>query len=230
MSNIAIIGYGKVGQSIESFLKTKHNCINYDAFIEAYADRDRIQFADIAIICINTPPKYLSLMPGKNDFTCDISDIDDIMAWVNSPLTIIKSTVPPGTCSFLRTKYGKRIVYSPEFCDLPEKPFFIFGGDPVDTKEAVKLFSSCGGSEKKYIQTDLKSAEMVKYLHTAYFANKMTFCKHISDVCEKNGIDYLAVRELWLNDPRINSSFTLPEKLDFTNKKDLAAFEKFKEL
>ena len=227
MSNIAIIGYGKVGQSLESFLNKHHNCIIYDAFIESYAVRDRIQFVDIAIICINTPPRYLSLMPGNSDHSCDISDIDDIMAWINSPLTIIKSTVAPGSCLHLKTKHGKRIVYSPEFCDLPDKHFFIFGGDAEDTKQAVNLFNICGGPDKKYIQTDLKSAEMVKYLHSSYFANKLAFCKQMSIICEKIGIDYNVVRELWLNDERVSSCHTIPQTIDPTVKKDLAAFEKY---
>lgn len=226
--NIGIVGHGTVGKKVETFFKNHHFCVAYDAFIEGIEERNRIFGADVAIICVSTPAEYVGLMPGNVDYRCDISGIDDCICWCTAPLIIIKSTVPPGTTDYLKQKYGKRIVYSPTFCDDHDSDYFIFGGDLDDTKEAVELFQTVGGAKKKYIQTTAKAAEMVKYVSNAYQINKMAFCQDIASLCKKTNIDYNEVRELWLNDTRVDPQQTLvTDHLNAIMKKDSKAFVEY---
>lgn len=225
MDKIAIVGYGKVGKAIESFLKEKNTCIVYDAFLEGFENRDRILNTDVAIVCVSTPPYYLGLMPGYNNYTCDTSNVEDVVSWLTAPLIIIKSTIPPGTTDSLKATYGKKIVYSPEFCDIEDKSFFIFGGDPDDTKTAVDLFSATFGEKPNYLQTTAKAAEMCKYVSSAYQVNKRKFFEEIQEICKSQNLDYNTVRNLLLCDPKIHYSNTL-KNVDSVIKKDYGAFQK----
>lgn len=227
IKNIAIVGYGHVGKMMESFFGQHHRCIAYDAFIEGRESTELIHGADVSIICVGTPPYHVGLMPGNNNYACDISSVDDVISWNTAPLIIIKSTVAVGTTDMLKAKHKKRIIYSPQFCDGHDSDYFVFGGDPSDTKKAVELFATVGGSSKKYIQTDARSAEMMKHVANAYQITKLNFCKQMSQACQNLDVDYNVVRELWLNDTRVNSCHTLAS--DHANsdmKKDFAAFVK----
>lgn len=227
MTNIGIAGYGKVGKETESFFKDKFTCIPYDAFIEGIENRDRLLSANVCFICVSTPPFYIGLMPGKRDMSCDISGVDDILSWVTSELIVIKSTVPPGTTDNMRQKYGKRIIYCPEFCDIQNKKFFIFGGDENDTKPVMDLYVKVFGDSGTYIRTSAKAAEMCKYVSNAYQVNKRNFCLEIMDICQKENLDYNLIRELWLNDTRVDRTYTLHD-CDSNMKKDYEAFKKLK--
>lgn len=225
MTNIGIAGYGKVGKETESFFKDKFTCYPYDAFIPGLENRDCLLGANVCFVCVNTPPFYIGLMPGKRDMSCDISGIDDILSWITSELIVIKSTVPPGTTDKMKQKYGKRIIYCPEFCDIKNKNFFIFGGDEQDTKPIMDLYIEVFGDSCKYIRTTAKVAEMCKHLSTAYHINKRNFCLDMMKICSKESLDYSLIRELWLNDERVDASYTL-EDCDNTMKKDYESFKK----
>lgn len=207
---VAIIGgLGYVGKAMYAFFKDRYETAIFDV---GY-DPSSIADADVAIVCVPTP--------SKEDGRCDASIVEEVVGWCQSPLIIIKSTIEPGTTDALREKTGKRIVFAPEYCgessywspykwdrDIKESPFFIFGGDPKDTKCAVDLYLPIGGPTKKYIQTTAKSAEMAKYMENAFYSTKITFVYEMACICEKAGLDFNMVRELWLLDPRINPMHT----------------------
>lgn len=144
----------------------------------------------------------------------------EVINWIESPLILIKSTVSPGTTDHLKSTTGKCIVFSPEyigestydvsgtFPTMLASPFFTFGGSSSDTKEIASLFSVIGGPNKIYRQTDALSAELAKYMENSFLATKVVFCYEFDQICQAHDRDYQEVRELWLLDPRINSSHT----------------------
>jgi UDPglucose 6-dehydrogenase len=207
---IAIIGgLGYVGKAMTEFLCRHYQTVVFDIG----SDPETIKDAKVAVICVPTP----SLPDGR----CDTSIVETAIGACCADLTIIKSTVEPGTTDRLREKTNRHIVFAPEYCgessywspykwdrEIKESPFFIFGGSPEDTAAAVDLYMPVVGPTKKYIQTTAKAAEMAKYMENAFYATKITFAYEMAAICKAAGLDYNLVREIWLNDPRINPMHT----------------------
>lgn len=175
--------------------------------------RDEINTCDLAVICVPTP--------RREDGRCDVQYVHQVMEWLNVTDILLKSTVDVGVTDSLCMKYGKRVVFSPEYCgestywtpyafhtDIKETPFFIFGGHKYDCSRMIDYFMPVCGPTKKYNITDARTAEMVKYMENTFFATKIAYCYEISEVCAKLGVDYNTARELWLLDPRINPMHT----------------------
>ena len=144
-----------------------------------------------------------------------------MVGWIETPLVIIKSTVSPGTTDLLACTFHKPLIFSPEYCgessywspyqfhqSVVETPFFIFGGPKLLTSRAVDIYMKIGGPTKRYVQTTATEAELAKYMENCFYATKITFCYEMAKICRAFGVDYNEVRELWLNDPRINPMHT----------------------
>lgn len=232
---IGIIGLGYVGSAMHRFFESHYDVIFYDPNKPGTATKEEISACDLVCVCVPTP--------SKADGACDTSLVCDAVMWITgNPLILIKSTVEPGTTDRLKTITGKRLVFSPEYCgessywtpykfhtDIKETPFFIFGGAPKDTSKCVDFFLRVTGPVKTYRQTTAQAAEMAKYMENTFYATKIAFCYEIATMCERFGIDFNEVRELWLLDPRINPMHTAVfkgNKKPFGGKclpKDLAA-------
>lgn len=238
MSNIAIVGYGHVGKAIARTFEDRHKIYPYTPS-NPMSEKMINDECDIAFVCVPTEP--------KEDGSCDTSIVEEAVGWLDVPLIIIKSTVPPGTTLHLMTEHrDKSIVFSPEYYgeskyyipsemdDPNEWPYHIFGGLPEDTSKCVDLFMDVFGPTKQYYQTNWRTAEMVKYMENVFFATKVTFCQEMYNICKKLNIDYNEAREMWVGDPRINPMHTavFPDKRGYSGKcfpKDVKALIRFAE-
>lgn len=227
---VAIVGFGYVGKAMR---KLFDDVIIYDVTDkEVWASKDAVNECDIVIVCVNTPQ--------SEDGSADLSQVHDVMSWLETPLIITKSTIPPGTTELLKQKYNKHIVFSPEYIgetiahpmlDLKNRDFWIFGGDKKDTEKAVEFWKSHVKTTARFYQTDSTTAEIVKYMENCFFATKITFCNEFYEICKTFDRSYNEVRELWLADPRINRNHTqvYKDKRGFSGKclpKDLSAITK----
>lgn len=173
--------------------------------------------AEIVFICVPT-----NSLP---DGSCDTSIVKWWLARLTSTQVIcIKSTVPPGSTGRWRLKYGRRLVFSPEFAGessyyvseqylhptKPEThPFVVVGGPDPDTKVIIDLLQRVLGPEKQYIMCrDPAEAEMMKYVCNTFGAMKVAIFHEFSELCERLGLSYHAVRSLALLDPRIGPCHT----------------------
>lgn len=216
---IGIVGFGYVGKAMRHFFEGHYEVCIYDLNPQSgdtsstFATKEEINRCDLGVVCVPTP----ALSSGK----CDLSAVKQTMEWLDTPLILLKSTVPVGTTDKLRKELGKKIVFSPEYCgessywtpyafhtDIKETPFFTFGGEKKDTSEMVDYFLPICGPVKQYRQTSATAAEMAKYMENSFYATKITFCYEFATLCEWLGIDFNEVRELWLLDPRINPMHT----------------------
>lgn len=237
---IGIVGYGYVGKSFYKFFKNHYDVITYDpSLADNSATKSQINECDLAVICVPTPE--------KEDGSCDTSIVEEAVKWIDSSIIIIKSTVSPGTTDSLNKKYGKKIVFSPEYAgessywspyafhnSIIETPFFIFGGDKDVCNQLVNLYLPICGPTKKYVICTSMEAELAKYVENTFYATKVTFFNEIYDICEKSGVTWNTVRELFLLDPRVNPMHTMVLKNNrgFGGKcypKDLNAFIKYAE-
>lgn len=212
---IGLIGYGYVGKAVYDLLITK-----YEVVIKEIDDTyDEVNDnCDVNVICVPTPM--------KSDGSVDISIVEEAVDNLFCDLIIIKSTIPPTTTEYLKEKYKKNIVFSPEYIgegnypipywdgyphstDMTKHEFTILGGSKRDTSIAVDALKLCFGPFHKYIQTDSLTAEVTKYMENSWIATKVTFCNEFYQIADTFGIDYNELREVWLNDKRVTRSHTL---------------------
>lgn len=234
VQNIAIIGYGYVGKAVANYFKDHYNLFIYDPYyLEANAmgerledkdmvftmSNDEINSCDLAVVCVPT-----GMAEGG---AVDLSAIESTIDWLNTPLILFKSTVPPGTVDKLVETTGKAIAFSPEYIgegkyvvqwwkdkgyphptDMKFHDFQIFGGLPTTTSGVLQFFKKVTGPEVKYLQTDAKTAELTKYMENSWGAMKVTFCNEFYEIAKTFGVDYDELRELWLMDGRVERMHT----------------------
>jgi UDPglucose 6-dehydrogenase len=213
MKKIAIIGHGVVGKGMERLFKNRFDVHVYD--INTQPDKSLVQGCDMAIICVPTN----ELESGE----ADISNVEEVVSWIDAPLILIKSTVPPTTTDTLTKKYGKNICFSPEYMgeskyftpfwkypdpeDASSHTFVIIGGDKAS--EVANYFMRVMSVDTIYSLCSAAEAEVTKYMENCFFATKVTFCNEFYDIAKLFGVDYKKLRENWLLDPRINKNHTL---------------------
>jgi len=233
MKKIAIIGHGYVGKAVTKFFKDHFEVMVYDPmYIEKNSleekrdgnvffttDKEKINTCDLGVICVPTPM--------GEDGVVDLSIVNKKLEWLDTSLILIKSTVPPGTTQGLIDKHSKEIVFSPEFIgegnyvvpwwkdkgyphptDMKYHDFQIFGGKRETTGKVLEFFKRVLGPDAKYIQTDNKTAELVKYMENSWLATKVTFCNEFANLADSFGVDYNELRELWLLDGRVSRMHT----------------------
>lgn len=222
---IGVVGYGYVGKAMVEFFRTHYQVFIYDPeyvmqcpaldnayFVESIEKLNSMN-CDVTAVCVPTPM--------GEDGSCDTHLVEETVKNIDARVILIKSTIPPGTTDRLIKETGKRIVFSPEFAgeskywspykfdkDMKEMPYVILGGESGDTAKVVDIFIKILGPKKNYWQTEAKVAEMVKYMENVFFATKVTFVNEMFEICEAVGVDYRKVRELWIQDPRVEPMHT----------------------
>jgi len=231
MAKIAICGSsGWVGKSMMSLFPTAY------AYTSHIGTKSAVNEADICFICVPTP---------FDEYKLDTSIIEEIMKWIECPLIVIRSTVNPKDCDRWQIKYGKKIVFQPEYLgetpahpmlDPKTRPFLILGGEPLYRKEVIDLYTTVYNSNMTIRQTTLLEAEIIKLTENRAIAFKMMQCQELYDVCQKAGVDFYTIRDaVYSDDPRFNLWFTFvyKNKRGFNNskclKKDVPAWCAFAE-
>ncbi|GIW68608.1 MAG: hypothetical protein KatS3mg100_102 [Candidatus Parcubacteria bacterium] len=247
---VGVVGYGYVGKAVARFFAERFVVAVYDPYVRKLppdtpqgvrkvASLKALKEALVSVVCVPTPQ--------REDGAAEVSIVEEVVRTLPTDLIVIKSTVPPGTTQRLREETGKRIVFSPEYIgegkypvfsegerayphptDMRQHRFHIFGGPREDTRRAAEIWQKVAGPQVRYLQTDSTTAELVKYAENSYLALKVTFCNQLYDLAQALGVDYHELRELWLEDGRVEPSHTLvyPDSRGFGGKclpKDTAA-------
>ena len=213
MKKIAIVGHGYVGKAMEKFFEKHYELVIYDPPAGYAVTKDDVNECDATFICVPTP--------RSEDGSCDISLVEDVVSWINTEIIVIKSTIEVGTTKILSERYDKDLVFSPEYVgestywtpfnfhhDMKETPFYTFGGNKNSCSKVIDLILPVTGPCKQYNITDSTTAEMAKYMENAFYATKVAFCNELYDICDAVNVDWNAVRELWLSDPRLHRMHT----------------------
>jgi len=170
-----------------------------------------VKASDIIFIAVGTPP-----MPdGSVNLEYVKSAAESIGKAMNGYKVIInKSTVPIGTGDLV-----KRIIsqnYQGEF-DIVSNPEFLREGNAVHdfmhpdrivvgngSKKAKKIVNDLYASQNStIINTDIKTAELIKYASNAFLATEISFINSIANICEKIGADVGKVSQGMKFDNRI---------------------------
>ncbi len=138
-------------------------------------------------------------------------------------VVVTKSTVPVGT-NRLVADILRQNVKAPGDCAVASNPEFLREGAAItDFMEPDRIVVGCENSEAlkimrriyaplsaqntPFVETDIETAEMIKYAANAFLAVKVSFINEISDLCEAVGADVSGVAQGIGLDKRIGSSF-----------------------
>ena len=182
--------------------------------------KNSIKKSDIVFICVGTPTK-------KNSNTADLSQVfsvcREISKYINKfKIIITKSTVPVTTGDEVEKIISKKIsknkfsiVSNPEFLregeairDFIYPDRVVVGSNDKKSNLILKnLYAPLISKGAKYISTNRRAAELIKYASNAFLATKITFINEIANFCEKVEID---VEDISIGiglDKRIGSRF-----------------------
>ena len=182
--------------------------------------KEAVKKSDIVFICVGTPTK-------KNSNSADLSQVymvtKEISKSINKFKIIInKSTVPVTTGDEVEKIIAKKVnkkyfsvVSNPEFLregeavrDFIYPDRVVIGSNDKKSEKILKnLYSPLISKGAKFVSTNRRAAELIKYASNAFLATKITFINEIANLCEKTGID---VEDISIGiglDKRIGSRF-----------------------
>jgi UDPglucose 6-dehydrogenase len=172
--------------------------------------------------------------PQADDGSADLAYVEaaarQIGALIDKYTVIVdKSTVPIGTgrkvSGWVSEELKKRgqqiefdVVSNPEFLregsavyDFTHPDRVVIGSESERARGIMKdVYRSLYLNEIPCIETNLESAEMIKYASNAFLAVKITFINEIANLCEKTGADVQDVARAMGKDGRIGSKFLHP--------------------
>jgi len=182
--------------------------------------KNSIKKSDIIFICVGTPTK-------KNGIGADLSQIYSVSKEISKSINrfkiiITKSTVPVTTGDEIEKILLKKVkknkfsvISNPEFLregeairDFIYPDRIVIGANENKSANILKnLYSPLISKGAKFISTNRRAAELIKYASNAFLATKITFINEIANLCEKTGID---VEDISIGiglDKRIGSRF-----------------------
>jgi len=187
---------------------------------------DALKECDVVFIAVGTPPAD----DGSADLVYVEAAARQIGALINTYTVIVdKSTVPIGTgrkvAAWTGEELAKRgqqvefdVVSNPEFLregsavyDFTHPDRVVIGSDSERARKIMKdVYRSLYLNETPYIETNLESAEMIKYASNAFLAVKITFINEIANLCEETGANVQDVARAMGKDGRIGGKFLHP--------------------
>jgi UDPglucose 6-dehydrogenase len=173
--------------------------------------------ADFIFIAVGTPE--------NEDGSANLDYLDAAAAeiganLVNDAVIVIKSTVPVGTNERINIKMQQmvlnglnvKVVSNPEFLregsgilDTFHADRIVVGADDREAGSAVaRIYEPFG---LPILQTDIRSAELIKYASNAFLATKISFINEVANLCEHTGANIEDVAKGMGMDQRIGSQF-----------------------
>jgi UDPglucose 6-dehydrogenase len=181
---------------------------------------DSIKKSDIVFICVGTPVK-------KNAYGADLNQVFSVAKEISKSINkfkiiITKSTVPVTTGDKIEKILSKKIninkfsvVSNPEFLregeairDFIYPDRVVIGCNDKKSKTILKnLYAPLISKGAKFISTNRRASELIKYASNAFLATKITFINEIANLCEKIDVDIEDISIGLGLDKRIGSRF-----------------------
>jgi GDP-mannose 6-dehydrogenase len=184
--------------------------------------RDAILSTDLSFVCVGTPASA----NGNQDLSAIIRIAEQIGAVLpekaSRHVIVVRSTVKPGTveeviqpaverASGLKAGRDFSLCFQPEFLregtsisDYDHPPMTVVGTH--DEYASELLHSVFGHLPCEFVQTSVRTAEMLKYACNAFHAVKVTFANEIGRISQAIGVDPHEVMKLLCMDRQLNVS------------------------
>ena len=204
---------------------------------------DVVGDASVVFLCVGTPPRAT----GEANLTAIEETAATVARHATGPLVVAeKSTVPAGTAERVARTLGRHrsdgtfhVVSNPEFLregsavqDSLHPDRILVGSDSPEALGTMReLYAPIIEGGARWIETDVRTAELAKHASNAYLALKVSFANALARLCEAADADVVAVTEVMGADPRIGPAH-LSAGLGYGGycfPKDLQAFERLSE-
>ena len=226
--SIGIIGNGYVGGSLangfKGFIETK--IFDNDPARSLNSFATVINTTDFVFVCVPTP------MNIQNGGRVDLSIVESVLAKISNnlsnnlsnnfssknkpshnPLIVIKSTVTPGSVEKLILQFPSLdIVFNPEFlteknanADFVNATRVLIGGEKSLCEKLAVLYRK-RFKDKKIIQTDVATAQFVKYMCNSFFSVKVSFMNEMFQAAKVLGVNWQDASEGFVSDGRVGLS------------------------
>lgn len=185
-----------------------------------------VQDSEVIFIAVGTPP--------KDDGSADLQYVLDVAKSIGKSMNgykviVDKSTVPIGTGQKVKSvvsaelekrglNYEFDVVSNPEFLregsaiyDFTHPDRIVIGSESQKSKEIMRnVYRVLYLNETPFVETNIETAEMIKYACNAFLATKITFINEIANLCEKVGANAQDVAKAMGKDGRISPKFLHP--------------------
>lgn len=231
----ALVGQGYLGTA---YSKVYPDAVLYDPYKlgNESATQGEVNQCDIAIVAVPTDPAI--------DGSLDMSIVEEVVDWLETPLILIKSALMPGTVDRLIQKTGKKIAVSVEYIGMgnyyldpshypdpldPQKHKLLVVGGDLEVAEAAASFLWAKMSPETRIHlVPAKEAEITKLIENFYGAYKVTFANCLYNLAKNSDVSPLRVHQAWSEDGRVDAMHTrvVPNKRGWKSHcydKDVAA-------
>ncbi len=182
-----------------------------------------VREAAVVFIAVGTPP--------AEDGSADLKYVEAAARTVARSLdgykvVVNKSTVPVGTGAKVKAWIADElrasgaagefdVVSNPEFLregsavyDFTHPDRVVIGYDSPRALETMKqVYRVLYLNETPFVETNIETAEMIKYASNAFLAVKITFINEIANLCEKVGANVQDVARAMGKDGRIGAKF-----------------------
>jgi UDPglucose 6-dehydrogenase len=192
---------------------------------------EALQKSEVVFIAVGTPP--------AKDGGADLSQVESAAREIGAAMRgykviVNKSTVPVGTgkktARWIRCELARRIdgdkapdaefdlVCNPEFLregsaiqEFTHPDRVVIGAETERARNIMKeVYRSLYLNETPFIETNIETAEMIKYAANAFLAVKISFINETANLCEKTGADVQEVARAMGRDGRIGAKFLHP--------------------
>jgi len=188
-----------------------------------------VKKSDVVFIAVGTPP--------ADDGSADLKYVEAVAREVARAMNgykvvVDKSTVPVGTGKRVKgwiaeelanrggdaAKIAFDVVSNPEFLregsavqDFTHPDRVVIGAESEKARTLMKdVYRSLYLNETPCIETNIETAEMIKYASNSFLAVKITFINEVANLCEKVGANVQDVAKAMGRDGRIGGKFLHP--------------------
>jgi GDP-mannose 6-dehydrogenase len=220
-SKVNLINDGRptiIEKDIDHIIKVQYE----NARIRATTDFiDAVTNTEVSFICVGTPSLETGQLNLEFVFNTSKQIAEGLRKNKQFHVIAIRSTVFPGTnrkvTDIIENISGKKrnkdfaVVSNPEFLregsaveDYFNPAVTVVGGENERAIEMIREIYNLVNAP--FIATDIKTAEMIKYVNNAFHALKITFANEVGNICKSINVDSYKVMELFKMDTRLNIS------------------------
>ena len=245
MRQVVVVGLGYVGLSLAAILSARHHvtaidvdarrvdqlrqgsCPIHDPELAAHLRRDDLDltyttgtsaYADADFVVVATPTNYDPETDAFDTTTVE-QVIRDIVAASSTATVVVKSTVPVGFVTDVRTRLGTdQVIFSPEFLREGQAlhdnlhPTRIIVGEKSDRAQqfADMLTAASLEPDVPVLLTEPDDAEAIKLFANTYLAMRVAFFNELDSFAIAHGLSSRDVIEGVGLDPRIGLHYNNP--------------------
>jgi GDP-mannose 6-dehydrogenase len=221
-TKLALIMAGKTPVIEEGMVELMAHAATSGRVTVSSSVREAVMRSELSLVCVGTP----SAANGSQDQSAIVALAQElglaIAEKVDPHLLVFRSTLVPGTVEdvlrpMIEQASGKKdgegfhLCFQPEFLregssikDYDQPPMTVVGANhPYPVARLRALF---GGLPCQFVQTSVRSAEMMKYCCNNFHALKITFANETARLCDALGVDAFEVMDLVCQDTQLNIS------------------------